>query len=71
MTLDEFLNMARATKLIPEEDLVAFAEDWRWHFDRGDPDFGTETTTEDWMGGIEAWRALKVLGLAMRRQGLA
>ena len=47
--------------LATAEEVEQFALSWRHCFDDGLDGFGDETTLEDWTGGLNAWRPLRLI----------
>ena len=65
--LDDFVQIATRERWASADELAAFAEMWRLNFDAGTQGFGDESTIEDWQGGLEAWRAIRIfIGMARR-----
>jgi len=67
LQLDDFVDIAIERGLATAGELEQFAMSWRRGYDAGDPGFGDETDLDDWTGGLEAWRALRVIAEAFQR----
>lgn len=68
LTLDHFVAIATERGLATAEELEQFAMSWRNRWDAGLDGFGDETELDDWIGGLEAWRALKIILAAAQRE---
>jgi hypothetical protein len=68
LNLDDFVAIATDRGLATAEELEQFATSWRTGRDAGLDGFGDETELDDWIGGLEAWRALRTLLAAARRE---
>lgn len=56
MTLSAFVAMARVQELADDQTLDYFERGWLAHKAAGEAGFGTETTQEDWVGGLQAFQ---------------